>query len=261
MNIHRIFAVLLRHWYNFTHNLDRIVDAFYWPSVDIVLWGLTISALQKQGQVMVQQVYVLVFSVILWNIVWRAQGEITVNLLEELWSENITNLFASPLKVTEWMVGLSLMSLFKLTLTVLLTSAISLLMYSANITSLGIMLVPMMVTLMLMGWAFGFFVAGLFLRHGTSVQTLAWAGAFILMPFSAVYYPLFTLPLWVQKVALFLPSSYIFEGLRTLMQTGVFPMQSLLYSNVLNAIYLSLAILYFFRSFEKAREKGLGHLK
>jgi ABC-2 type transport system permease protein len=63
------------------------VDAFYWPTLDVVIWGLTLSVMERQGQSGASQVSMIIFGVILWFLVWRGQGEITVNLLEELWTE------------------------------------------------------------------------------------------------------------------------------------------------------------------------------
>lgn len=261
MKWHRVWAVVLRHMYTFQHSLDRLVDAFYWPSLDVVVWGLTLSAMSKQGQTPANQVVLIITGTILWFVMWRGQGEITVNFLEELWSENLVNLFASPLKTVEWMIGLCIVGLIKLVLTISLTSTIAYFLYQTNILHLGIWLIPFTLTLVLFSWAFGFFTAGLFLRHGTNVQTLAWAGAFILMPFSAVYYPLYLLPNWVQAVAVLLPSTYVFEGMRALILHGQTPEFALLKSFFLDAMYLLLAIWFFLRSFNLAKQKGLGHLK
>ncbi|PIX73911.1 ABC transporter, partial [Candidatus Roizmanbacteria bacterium CG_4_10_14_3_um_filter_33_21] len=41
MRIHRIYAVILRFMYLFRRSYDRISDAFYWPTIDLMLWGLT----------------------------------------------------------------------------------------------------------------------------------------------------------------------------------------------------------------------------
>jgi ABC-2 type transport system permease protein len=146
-------------------------------------------------------------------------------------------------------------------MTVLLTSVLALIMYQVNILSIGFWLVPFALILTLFSWAFGFLTAGLFLRKGTDVQTLAWAGAFVLMPFSAVYYPLYLLPGWVQTIASFLPTTYVFEGMRAIVLGGEAPQTYVLKAMLLNAIYLTVAILFFFRSFAVAKEKGLGHLK
>ena len=44
----------------------------------------------------------------------------------------------------------------------------------------------------------------------------------MLLPFVCVYYPLSTLPGWLHPFALALPPTYVFEGLRALVQDGVF---------------------------------------
>lgn len=261
MSWFRIWAVVLRHLYNFRHNLDRVVDAFYWPSLDIVVWGLTISAMQKQGESSVVQVVMILTATILWFVMWRGQGEITVNFLEELWSENLVNLFASPLRLVEWMIGLCLIGVVKLSLTLGLTSVLAFLLYRTNILEIGFWLIPFTITLTLFSWAFGFLTAGVFLRKGTDVQTLAWAGAFVLMPFSAVYYPLYLLPRWVQAISSFLPTTYVFEGMRSLILTGTTPVEGMAKSLTLSSVYLVIAVWFFVKSFAAAKEKGLGHLK
>jgi ABC-2 type transport system permease protein len=261
MSIHRIWAMVLRHLYNFRHNLDRITDTFYWPSIDIIVWGLTISALEKQGQTSLTYVAMIVTGIVLWFILWKIQGEITVNFLEELWNENFVNLFATPLKVSEWMVSMCVIGVIKLILSFVFTSALALALHSVNILNVGIWLGPMLISLTLFGWAFGFMAAGLLLRYGTSIQTLAWAGAVVLMPFSAVYYPLEMLPRAVQIVSMFIPASYVFEGMREIILSGTIQPEKILISFALNAVYLTLAIAFFLRSFQVARKHGLAHLK
>lgn len=261
MKWHRVWAVVLRHAYNFRHNFDRVVDSFYWPSLDIVVWGLTISAMEKQGLAGFNQVFMIIVASVLWFIMWRGQGEITVNLLEELWSENLTNLFASPLRVIEWMVGLCIIGLIKLSMTITLTSILAFGLYRTNILDVGFWLIPFSIVLTLFSWSFGFLTAGLFLRKGTDVQTLAWSGAFLLMPFSAVYYPLNSLPQWVQTVASFLPTTYIFEAMRAFVQTGASPQDAVIKALLLDVVYVFLGVLFFMKSFASAKEKGLGHLK
>lgn len=258
---HRVWAMTLRHIYNFRHNIDRMVDTFYWPTLDVVIWGLTLSVMERQGQTALTQVSMIIFGVILWFMVWRGQGEITVNFLEELWSENLANLFASPLRLIEWMLSLCIVGIAKLTMTIGFTSIIAFFLYKVNFLALGTALVPFIVILVLMSWAFGFMTAGLFLRYGTNIQTLAWAGAFILMPFSAVFYPLSFLPVWVQNVAQFIPATYVFEGMREVVQGQAIPFDSIAKAFGLNLMYLTLAIWFFTHSFKVAKEKGLAHLK
>lgn len=258
---HRVWAIILRHLYNFYHSWDRITDAFYWPSIDIVIWGLAISALQKQGQGVAIQIAMILSGVILWYVLWRGQYEITVNLLEELWSDNLGNLFTTPLTLREWTIGLFALGFLKLFFTVTFTSIVAYLLYAVNIFHLGFAFIPFIVSLLITGWAWGLLIAGLFLRSGTKIQTLAWAGGFILMPFSATYYPLASLPHWMQTIAYFLPSSYIFEGMRVVLNTGVVPVDMIWKSFFLNGILLLFSITFFIRSFHSARKNGLTHLR
>jgi len=258
----RVWGVIIRHLYNFRRTFDRISDAFYWPSLDIIVWGLTFSAISKTQQ-SIPAVYItnILLGVILWYVVWRGQYEITVNLLEELWSENVVNLFSSPLTLTEWTVALLSLGFMKLFLTVTFTATLAWFLYAVNIFRLGLLLIPFLVDLLIVGWWFGLFVASLFLRWGTKIQTLAWAGGYLMMPFSAVFYPLASLPLWMQRIAVWLPTTYIFEGMRTVVATGSVPVDFIVKSSLLNVVYLTITLGLFISSFHKAKMRGFGHLR
>ena len=45
---------------------------------------------------------------------------------------------------------------------------------------------------------------------------------FVFLPICCVYYPVATLPGWLQPVALALPPTYVFEGLRAIVLEGAF---------------------------------------
>ncbi|GAG24721.1 unnamed protein product, partial [marine sediment metagenome] len=106
MNFNRVKAIIIRHIYNFKHSLDRLFDSFYWPVMDIILWGLTSQYIQNTGEKVSHIVLIILSGLIFWQVIWRGQYEITTNLLEELWSQNLVNLFSTPLTVTEWIAGI-----------------------------------------------------------------------------------------------------------------------------------------------------------
>ncbi len=257
----RVWAIMLRHLYNFYHSWDRLTDSFYWPAMDVIIWGLTFGTFHVTGEAATAQITMILIGIVLWYVVWRGQYEITVNILEELWSDNIGNLFSTPISLQEWTAGLLSLGVFKLLLTVFFTSLIAYALYHVNFFVLGWNLFPLMANLLLMGWWFGLFVAALFLRYGTKIQTLAWAGAFMLNPFSAPYYPLSILPSWAQTVASFVPASYVFENMRTILSGGELSWIMMGKSFGLNVVYFGLALMFYIRSFRQAQEKGLSHLK
>lgn len=256
MKIHRIFAVVLRYMYYMIHSIDRLSDMFYWPTVDLLLWGITSLYIKNHAQNVPNIVLMIVSGILLWIIIWRGQYEITVNFLEELWNRNLVNLFVSPLKLSEWIVAVGIIGILKMLISLTFASAMAFLLYRANFLYYGWYLIPFGVSLMLTGWAVGFFITGIILRYGSKVQTLAWTAIMLISPFSAVYYPLSVLPDWAQKIAKFIPTSYVFENSRLFLFKGSVNWTDLWISYGLNMVYISLALIFFYRSFAKAKERG-----
>ncbi|OGM25709.1 hypothetical protein A2962_04035 [Candidatus Woesebacteria bacterium RIFCSPLOWO2_01_FULL_39_61] len=261
MNWNAVNGIIFRHLYNFKHSWDRLADSFYWPAMDIFLWGFTSVYIAKQAGSIPQIIVVLLSGLILWQVVWRAQYEISVNLLEEMWNQNIVNLFASPLRVREWVVGAFILGLIKMFFSISFATILAYIFYKANIFSLGFYLIPFIISLMITGWSIGLIVSGLIVNFGMRIQTIAWGGIFLLAPFSAVYYPISTLPSWAQKVAAFIPTSYIFEGMRTIIFTGKMSEDLLIKSFLLNGLFLCFGIVTFILMFKKSKEKGLARLE
>jgi ABC-2 type transport system permease protein len=240
-------------------------DVFYWPTMDLLLWGLTSIYFKKQQSVSFptglgsgsQIVLMIISGILFWIIVWRGQYEITVNLLEELWSRNLINIFVSPLKFSEWIISVVIVGIIKAALSFSFAMIVAFILYKVKIFIYGFYLIPFALLLIMSGWWAGFLIAGLILRYGTKIQTFAWAAIVIISPFSAIYYPLSTLPLWAQKIAIIVPTSYIFEGGREILSKGSLDPTKLYISFFLNLIYLIIALIFVRKSFKKVLEKGL----
>lgn len=238
------------------------MDSFYWPAVDILLWGLTSVYIEKSGVNMPQIVLMILSGLVLWMVVWRSQYEITINLLEELWSSNLVNLFSTPLKVSEWIIAVAILGLLKMGITISFAGLLVWLLYKIDVLfELGWQLLPFMVLLLMFGWAVGFLVAGLIVRFGMRIQALSWTVIYIMAPFSAVFYPLNTLPEWAQKVAAWVPTSYIFEGMRLVLAGGRIDQMNLVKSAGLTLVYLVLSILFFLFCFKQSKKTGLARLE
>lgn len=259
INLNRVFAMVYRYYINMRHNFDRLTDMFYWPAMDLFIWGLT-GLYFAQTSNNPDTIVMILTGLIFWIVIWRAQYEITTNLLAEMWDQNLINIFASPLKVSEWIAAVVVFGLGKMVVSIVFSAILALLLYNYPIFLYGVFTIPIIFSLVLTGWAVGFFVAGFIIRYGQKVQTTAWMGAYLLAPFSALYYPIHILPQWAQKIALFVPSSYIFEGMREVLSGQTFPLDKLLISFALNAVYLLLSIMFFMNMFEQSKQKGLGRL-
>ena len=257
MKLNRIIAINLRYFYLLRRSYDRLSDVFYWPAIDLFIWGLTSSFFTSLAPKIPNIILMILSGQMLWIIVWRGQYEITVNLLEDLWNKNLINIFVAPLSFSEWVVSLLLHGVMKAMLSFSFAVLFVYFLYKVKIFILGFYLLPFMLLLIMTGWCIGFFVAGLILRFGTKVQTLAWTFGWLFGPFSAIYYPVSILPVWAQKIAIFIPSSYVFEGMREVVNKGHLDSNKVLTSFLLNLFYLCFSLVFLRKSFDKALEKGL----
>jgi ABC-2 type transport system permease protein len=260
MNLSRVLGVFLRYFYVAKKGPQQLSDLFYWPFVDILLWGLTSSWIQRQSH-LDNLPLILMTALIFWQIVWRSSQDISISLLQEFWHRNLINLFSTPLKISEWITGILLLGLCKLGICICFGTLMVFILYSLNVFSIGLAFIPFGISLALFGWTISFCSASAIIFWGHKVEVFAWMIGFLFAPFSAVFYPIDVLPKWAQTISWCLPTTYIFQGMRCILSNNCYPLIYFWISIGLNALYLTLAILLFRWAFEKSRQKGLGRLE
>ena len=233
------------------------MEVFYWPLLDLLVWGFITVYLAQFRQNLPGFITFFIGALILWDILFRSQQGISVSFLEDVWAKNLLNLFASPLSYAEYIFSLMLVSLVKLVAVATIMAVLAWIIYSFNIFLIGISLIPFILNLIVMGWAIGIITTALILRFGQEAEVLAWALGFLFMPVSAVFYPVSVLPLFLQAVARYVPASHVFEGMREVISSGGFPLGELLWSSGLNAVYIVAAFLFFRWNFKIVKRKGL----
>ncbi len=256
INPRRVMAMVMRYWFYLRHSYDRLSDMFYWPMIDLLLWGITSQYLQTQGSGSNLR-YMIISGLIFWIAVWRAQYEITVNFLSELWDKNLVNIFVSPLRFTEWLTAVYVVGITKLAVSFTFASVMAYLLYKVNILNYGWYAPVFTVILMIMGWSVGMLVASIILRFGTKAQTLAWCAVMVVSPFSAIFYPLSTLPVWAQHISRLVPASYVFENSRLLVSDGYVRWNELAIALGISIVYFLIAFKLVSTAFMKAKERGL----
>lgn len=253
----RLFAFCLRHLYPLKRDFDLLSDMLYWPIIDILLWGITsqwLSGVAGNASVIVT----ILVGLLLWNVIWRSQSEVSRNLIDEIWNNNLVNLFSTPLSLTEWIAGVLILSLMKMTFTLAILIPIVLLLYAVNVFSLGLWLIPFFICMVMTGWWVGFLAAGIVIRWGPKVQTVVWTLPGVLLPFSATYFPLSLMPNFLKPVSYILPTTYVFESMRSLVISGTVNWWFIGISLALNIFYLILALRWFVVSFKASVKLGLG---
>lgn len=259
MSFSRISGVFFRYFYTLK-DIHQLSDIFYWPLVDILLWGLTSVWIQNQSNVS-NLPLILMTALVFWQVTWRGAIGVSFPLLQEFWHRNLVNLFSTPLKISEWVCGILLLSFFKVLISVAFGGIIVYLLYSLNVFTLGWAFLPFAVMLFIFGWSIGFLSAALVIYWGHKVEMFAWMMPFLFAPFSAVYYPVDVLPAWAQVISWSLPTTYIFEGMRQILYRGHFSWSYLGISLLLNGVLLVLSIWFFHYMFHKSLTKGLARLE
>jgi ABC-2 type transport system permease protein len=129
--------------------------------------------------------------------------------------------------------------------------------FGLSLAAYGAMLLPFMAVLFLFGIALGILGSGIVLRLGPAAEWFVWPIPALLSPFAGVFYPLSTLPTWMQWVAHLLPPAYVFEGMRAQVQGGAFSLRDLALGAALAVLDVVLACWLFARIHRRAVETGL----
>lgn len=253
----RIAAMVLRYLYILRSSWPRVLELAYWPTVQMILWGFISQYFMTQSSLLGQATGLLVSGVLLWDVLFRAQLGFSVVFFEELHSRNLGHLFVSPLQPLELVAALMTISLIRTLIGVGSAATLAALFYGTYLTDLGLALVAFLACLMMAGWSVGLLVTALVLRHGVGAESIAWVAIFALAPVSGIYYPIATLPDWLQPVAWALPSAYVFEGMRAALLDNTVRLDYLGYALGLNGLYLGIGVVVFLATFRLARQLGL----
>lgn len=258
--LYRIKAIILRNFLRYRHNAMTFVDIIFWPTLDIVVWGTTSIWFAKNASNINNIALAIMTGLVFWEMTLRAIYEISVGMINEIHERSLLTIFTTPLTLTEWIASTIITSMIRALVSALFCSSIIFIFYTTNVFSIGWMFIPFALSLIVSGWAIGFLGAGFIIYFGNKVQGMPWMLPWFAAPFSAIYYPLDALPTWMKYIGLCLPTSYIFQGMRSILFSNHMPWNLLTISLVLNIIYLAGAIFFFVYMFKKSKAKGLARL-
>jgi ABC-2 type transport system permease protein len=252
----RAAAMMLRYWYLLRSSWPRLLDLVYWPTVQMITWGFLQYYITQNAGFFARAGGTFIGAVLLWDILFRGQLGFSISFMEEMWARNIGNLMMSPLRPFEFLSALMVMSIVRLSVGVIPVTLLAIAFFGFNLYGLGFALVAFFINLMLTGWAVGIFVSGLVLRNGLGAENLAWSIMFLFMPLTCVYYPVTTLPVWLQPVAWLLPPTYVFEGMRALLIQNTFRPDLMLDALALNVVFFAAGVFAFLKLLQSARRHG-----
>jgi len=255
-SLRRVRAILRRHGYLILRSWTRIVSMMYYPTVTMVIWGFLTLYLAPTNNFLRDAPGFFIGAVLLWDLLFRGQLGVSLTFIEEFYARNLGNLFVSPLTLPEYIAGQLTMSLVRALVGVGGACLFAFLVFHYSIFSIGLPLAAFFANLVVFGWAIGLAMSGVILRLGMGAEELAWAAVFIVAPISGVYYPIGVLPPWMQAIASAIPSSHVFEGMRSVLVHDVFRWDHFWIACALNLFYLALGAAVFGWAMRDARDRG-----
>ncbi len=253
---HRVGAMVLRYVYLLRSSWPRVLELIYWPAMQLFVWGFLQLYISQNAGFFARAGGMFIGSVLMWDILFRGQLGFSVSFLEEMWARNLGNLMISPLRPIELVAALMIMSIVRLAIGMVPVTVLAIVLFHFNIYGFGFALAAFFANLLLTSWAVGIVVSGILLRNGMGAESLAWTLMFVLMPLTCVYYPVATLPQWLQYVSWALPPTYVFEGMRALVIDQAFRADLMLEALGLNALYFTAAVVAFLALLRSARRQG-----
>jgi ABC-2 type transport system permease protein len=255
-SVQRVFAIVLRHWYLLRSSWPRLLELIYWPAVQMIMWGFLQLNVARMPGALAATASTFLAAVMLWDVLFRGQLGFSMSFLEEMWARNLANLMISPLRPIEFVIGLIVMSMVRLAIGLVPVSILAIVFFGFNLWGLGLALVAFFANLLFTSWAVGLLCSGLVLRHGLGAEGLTWSLMFLFLPLTCVYYPVTTLPAWLQPIAWALPPTAVFEGMRALVVDHVFRADLMVWALALNAAGLIIAAAAFLSLLGAARRAG-----
>ncbi|MDB5448496.1 MAG: transporter permease, partial [Phenylobacterium sp.] len=174
MRPQRVAAIVLRQLYLFRGSPIRVLPMVAWVAIDIVLWGFITRYLDAVAGQKVNFLASLLGAVLLWDFLGRVMQGVTTAFFEDVWSRNFLNVFATPLRISEYLTGLVLTGVMTslLGLAAMLTLATS--VFGLSYVVYGAALVPFLLVLFVTGIALGIFGTAIVLRFGPASEWLIW---------------------------------------------------------------------------------------
>lgn len=256
MNWRPVYAIIYRYFSILKGSPDRVMGLYIWTFIELIQWGF-ISTYLTHLVSSFNALSVFLGAVLLSSFASRVMLNINMTFFEDMWARNLLNLFASPMRVSHYLLGLILCGITTSGIGLMAAFITAGLIFGFWPFAYGLVLFAFIFILYLFGIALGIFGCAVVLARGSSAEWFIWPIPAIIVPFVGVFYPIASLPHWMQMVATLLPPSYVFEGVRGVLAGHPAASAPLLLGTALAVGYIGLASLFFMRIYRNAMRSGL----
>ncbi len=228
-----------------------LFEIIFWPLMGLASFGV-LTAFLKAGT----ELKTLLFTGIIgWSTINLAQTAISKGFMHELWDKSIKNIFSSPIKFTDFIIGHWIFGFLEIIAAFLLMSLMASVFFNFNIFSMGIFIPLTLGLIALSGLIIGIIAVSFILMFGLKVDFLVWSIVDMIVFISGVYYSVTVFPGWVQTISHLFPVIYVFEGMRQAL-AGSFALQTFVKGYVVAVVWVILMFLLSKKIETYARKTG-----
>src|SRR5207249_11488052 len=125
----------------------RVMPLFAWVGIDMVVWGFMTRYLNAVSASGFDFVPVLLGGVLLWDFFTRVMHGVTMAFMEDVWSRNFLNIFATPLSTSEYVGGLVMCSISTSAVGLLVMLVLASTIFGLSFLAYGLALIPFLLVL------------------------------------------------------------------------------------------------------------------
>ncbi len=248
-------GVLRQEWHITRRSLEVIMDIPFFALIGVVLFGYVSQALL--GTLNDATGKYLIMGALLWEFMRISQYSMTVSSFWNVWSRNLSNMFVSPLSLTEFILAQMASGIFKAGGVLFFLIPLAAVLFNFNLLSLGVgVLTLILVNIILFAWGIGLVLLGCVFRFGLRIQALGWGLIFIFQPLCGVFYPMAIIPEPLHSIAFLFPLTYIFEGARETLITGSPALHWQFPALLLSTAYFIIGLVLFRYLLKRAQDTG-----
>jgi ABC-2 type transport system permease protein len=249
--LNKYLASAYKNWIISKRNVFTLFELFFWPMISLLSIGLLTRFLQvTEGMVS----FLLVGAIAL-TIMQVAQMDVAYVLLFDMWSKSIKNTFIAPIKSYHLVFGALLFGIVRGSVVFAILVIVSRYLFGFDFLIGG----PLPVLIFLAGVfsvaaVIGITVCISILTFGQKADVAAWSLSGLILLVSGIYYPVAVLPPALQVLARAIPLTYFLEYYRSVFIPGPY---NLALGAALTVLYLTVGLILFDRSIERARRTGI----
>ena len=229
-------------------DMFRMMDITVWPLVAFLSTALFAAFVTTNKDVLTM----IILSTVGWRIVYNFQIEPAHIIMEDTWSGSLEQLFVTPIRTWELLVGGWIIAFIKTIIVALLFVGVSTVLFSFSMPNMNILVLGLLASI-IAGMAFSLITLGIAILKGPNSYGFLYALIDAITVVSGVYYPTTVFPWPLHAIAQLLPTTHAFNLLKQAAHIGE---ASFLYLILTSMLWLIIGTLFCSWAVTRARSTG-----